>query len=94
MSLGYGATLVPTWFSYVFTYTGNNRAKAGFFDAIVLVMETGFAVTAFAAIILNLLISEEEEEEVEGMDDDERREEVELQEANAGVAKDSDLRET
>jgi xanthine/uracil permease len=42
MSVGFGATLVPDWFSYVFTYTGGNRAKAGFFDAIVLVMETGF----------------------------------------------------
>lgn len=66
MSLGFGATLVPTWFSYVFTYTGDNRALAGFFDAIVLVMETGFAVTAFLAIILNLILEEEDEaEEVE-----------------------------
>ena len=39
MSLGFGATLVPTWFAYVFTYSGDNRAKQGFFNAIVLVME-------------------------------------------------------
>ncbi|KAL5316360.1 hypothetical protein ACEPPN_015405 [Leptodophora sp. 'Broadleaf-Isolate-01'] len=63
MALGFGAKLVPTWFSYVFTYTGDNRAKAGFFDAIVLVMETGFAVTAFLAIILNLIISEDDDED-------------------------------
>ena len=63
MSLGFGATLVPTWFSYVFTYTGNNHAKQGFFNAIVLVMETGFAVTAFMAIFLNLVLSEEIEDE-------------------------------
>ena len=63
MSLGFGATLVPTWFSYVFTYTGNNHAKQGFFNAIVLVMETGFAITAFLAIFLNLILDEEIEDE-------------------------------
>lgn len=64
MSLGFGATLVPDWFRYVFTYSGDNRAKRGFFDAIVLVMETGFAVTAFLAIFLNLLLQEEIEDDV------------------------------
>lgn len=43
MSLGFGAILVPNWFSFVFTYNGDNQAKQGFFNAIVLVLETGFA---------------------------------------------------
>lgn len=43
MSLGFGAILVPEWFSYVFTYGGGSEAKQGFFNAIVLVLETGFA---------------------------------------------------
>ena len=64
MSIGLGAILVPSWFTYVFTYKGNNRAKAGFFDAIVLVMETGFAVTAILAVVLNLILPDEVEEEV------------------------------
>jgi len=63
MSLGIGAILVPNWFSYVFTYSGNNKAKAGFFDAIVLVLETGFALTAFIALALNLILPEEDEAE-------------------------------
>lgn len=63
LSLGFGATLVPNWFSFVFTYTGDNHAKQGFFNAIVLVMETGFAVTAFLAIFLNLILAEEIEDE-------------------------------
>ena len=63
MSLGFGATLVPNWFSFVFTYSGSDRAKQGFFNAIVLVMETGFAVTAFMAIFLNLILAEEVEDE-------------------------------
>lgn len=87
MSLGFGATLVPTWFSYVFTYTGDNRAKRGFFDAIVLVMETGFAVTAFLSIILNLILQEEDEsEEIESLAGDiaDREMELELENGIAG----------
>lgn len=61
-SLGFGATLVPQWFSFVFTYTGPNAALRGLFNAVVLVMETGFAITAFGAILLNLLLAEEVEE--------------------------------
>lgn len=45
LALGYGATLVPNWFSYVFKET-SNKSLEGFLDAIVLVLETGFAVTA------------------------------------------------
>lgn len=63
MSLGFGATLVPNWFSSVFTYSGDNKALLGFLDAIVLVMETGFAVTAMISIILNMVIPQEDEEE-------------------------------
>lgn len=59
LSLGYGATLVPTYFSYVFTYSGDNKSLASFLDAIVLVMETGFAVTAVVCMILNLTLPEE-----------------------------------
>ena len=60
---GFGAILVPTWFAHVFTYTGGNNAKQGFFNAIELVMETGFALTGFIAIILNLILQEEIEDE-------------------------------
>jgi uracil-xanthine permease len=67
MSIGIGATLVPDWFTYVFTYTGNNTGKQGFFNAIELVMETGFAVTAFIALILNLALKEEMEDEVKSI---------------------------
>ncbi|KAJ5557147.1 Purine permease [Penicillium frequentans] len=68
MSVGIGAVLVPTWFSYVFTYEGDNRALLGFFDAIVIIMETGFAVTAFLSIVLNLIMPPEDvEEETESL---------------------------
>ncbi|TQB68318.1 hypothetical protein MPDQ_003603 [Monascus purpureus] len=58
LALGYGATLVPNWFSYVFKET-SNKSLEGFLDAIVLVLETGFAVTAFVAMILHNIMPEE-----------------------------------
>ena len=63
MSVGFGAILVPNWFSYVFTYKGGNTAKQGFYNAIILVMETGFALTGFLSIILNLILPEEVDDE-------------------------------
>lgn len=63
LALGLGATLLPTWFAYVFTYEGPNRALIGFFNAIELVMETGFAICGIAALILNLILPEEDEDE-------------------------------
>ncbi|CAK7242693.1 MAG: hypothetical protein STHCBS139747_004190 [Sporothrix thermara] len=59
LALGYGATLVPTWFSNVFTYQGTNKSLLSFLDAIVLVLETGFAVTTLVCMILNLTLPEE-----------------------------------
>lgn len=63
LAIGYGATLVPNWFSYVFTYDGGNTGLIGFMNAIELVMESGFAVTAFLALILNLILPEEIDDE-------------------------------
>ncbi|KAL3462014.1 permease family-domain-containing protein [Aspergillus heterothallicus] len=61
MALGYGATLVPTWFANVFPPT-ENRDLEGFENAIELVLETGFAVTAFVAMLLNGIMPDEVEE--------------------------------
>jgi NCS2 family nucleobase:cation symporter-2 len=80
-ALGFGATMVPTWFSYVFTYSGDNRALLGFYNAIELVMETGFAVVALVTVILNLILPEEIEDEetpeltANDVDDDQDKEE-------------------
>lgn len=63
LMFGLGATLVGDWFDNVFTYDGSNNALKGFFNAIILVMETGFAVTGFLGVILNLFIPQEEDDE-------------------------------
>ena len=64
LTIGYGATLVPDYFSHVFSYSGDNKSLQGFLDAIVLVMETGFAVTALVSMILNLTLPPEMEDTV------------------------------
>ena len=71
LALGFGATLVPDYFSRVFTYGGDNKALRGFLDAIELIMETGFAVTAFVAVVLNLSLPPELEDIV-AVDEGER----------------------
>jgi NCS2 family nucleobase:cation symporter-2 len=62
-TLGFGATMVPEWFNYVFTYSGDNRALLGFYNAIQLICETGFALVALVTVILNLVLPEEIEDE-------------------------------
>jgi NCS2 family nucleobase:cation symporter-2 len=62
-TLGFGATMVPDWFDHVFTYDGPNQALQGFYNAIVLILETGFAVVALVNVILNLVMPEEIEDE-------------------------------
>ncbi|KAF3987564.1 hypothetical protein FT662_03935 [Candidozyma haemuli var. vulneris] len=59
---GIGSVLVPNWFDNIFTYSGDNTALMGFFDAITLVMETGFAITGFIGLLLNLLIPQVDDE--------------------------------
>ena len=61
LSVGFGAILVPNWFSYFFTYSGSNTALAGFLDAITLLMEAGYALAGVISLILNLILPEESE---------------------------------
>ncbi len=61
LSLGFGAILVPDWFSYFFTYSGPNKALAGFLDAITLLMEAGYALAGVISLILHLTLPEESE---------------------------------
>ncbi|ODQ66183.1 purine permease [Nadsonia fulvescens var. elongata DSM 6958] len=67
---GFGSVLVPNWFSFFFTYSGSNHALRGFLDAIVLVMETGFAIAGLVGLICNLIIPAEDDEPfvIDGID--------------------------
>jgi len=90
-TLGFGATMVPNWFNFVFTYKGDNRALLGFYNAIILILETGFAVVAFVNLALNLLLPEEiedeETQEILANDVDERADNEEWARINKGQVK-------
>lgn len=92
LAIGYGATLVPTYFSSVFTYAGPNRALQGFLDAIELVMETGFAVTALVTVILNLALPAEMEDTdtVAEATEDEGRGGVRMKQSSADGSRDGE----
>ena len=64
---GFGAILVPNWFENFFHYSGTNEALKGFLNAIMLIMESGFAIAGIVGIILNLMIPQELDEDM--MDD-------------------------
>lgn len=61
-ALGMGITLVPDWWAYVFSYSGENHALEGLLNAVDLVMENGFAVCAILGVFLNLVIPQEPDE--------------------------------
>ncbi|KAJ5080909.1 hypothetical protein N7456_013619 [Penicillium angulare] len=61
-AMGMGITLVPSWWEYFFSYGGDDRALEGLLNAVDLVMENGFAVTAIVGVILNLIIPDEPDE--------------------------------
>lgn len=62
LAIGYGATLVPTYFDHVFEKAPNYSSLRGFLNAIDLVMETGFVITAFLTMFLNLVLPLEVED--------------------------------
>lgn len=89
-ALGMAATLVPEWFQFFFTYSGDNHALQGLLDAVVLVMTNGFAVAAVFGLVLNLLLPEDPEEEAHVMDGRESRGEGEAEREGSSVAAESE----
>lgn len=59
LALGLGVTLVPSWFTHVFSYTGGNEALQGFLSAIETIVDTGYCIGSLMAIFLNLVIPAE-----------------------------------
>ncbi|KAE8540316.1 hypothetical protein D1P53_003261 [Cryptococcus gattii VGV] len=59
IALGMASLCVPEWFSYFFTYTGSNSGKKGLLQAIVLIVEEPYLISALVMIILNLCIADE-----------------------------------
>lgn len=56
VSLGLASLVVPDWFSTFFTYSGSNKALQGLIDAVVIVVETSYAISVSIAVTLNLVM--------------------------------------
>lgn len=59
LALGLGVTLVPSWFTHVFKYSGDNAALKGFLSAIETIVDTGYCIGSLMSIFLNLVIPAE-----------------------------------
>ncbi|KIR97681.1 NCS2 family nucleobase:cation symporter-2 [Cryptococcus deuterogattii 2001/935-1] len=74
IALGMASLCVPEWFSYFFTYTGSNSGKKGLLQAIVLIVEEPYLISALVMIILNLCIADEFPEEGTSSTEEQKRE--------------------
>ncbi|KAJ5214728.1 hypothetical protein N7449_001897 [Penicillium cf. viridicatum] len=89
-SIGMGVTLLPEWFTYFFTYSGDNHALEGLINAVDLVMENGFAICALLGIFLNLFIPDEPDDVppiFESTDSDDGRAQVNVPEQSSPAIK-------
>ncbi|CAK9785486.1 nucleoside transporter [Cutaneotrichosporon oleaginosum] len=55
-ALGLASLVSPDWFSYIFTYKGENKALQGFLQALVLVVEEAYLIAALVGVFLNLVL--------------------------------------
>lgn len=74
LTFGFASLLVPSWFSRVFTYEGDNTSKQGFINAVVTVVETPYCICGVAGALANLLLPQQEDspEVFEGTEPDSR----------------------
>lgn len=63
-ALGLASLVNKTWFTYIFTYQGDNGGPKGFFQAIVLVVQEPYLLAAVVAVFLNLVLPREPENAV------------------------------
>lgn len=61
-ALGLASLCVPTWFNYIFTYKGSNAGLRGLLDAIVLIVEEPYLISAILAVFLNATLADEPED--------------------------------
>lgn len=66
---GLASVMVPDWFEGVFTYKGDNSGTKGFIDAIIIVVQTPYAIGGLVAMIANLVFPEMEDDVTGGKKD-------------------------
>lgn len=58
---GFASLLAPNWFSKIFTYKGSDQALSGFIEAIVIFVESPYAISMLTGVIANLLLPPQED---------------------------------
>lgn len=58
-ALGLASLVNKSWFSYIFTYKGDNAGLKGLFQAIVLIVQEPYLIAAVVAVFLNLVLPKE-----------------------------------
>ena len=64
-ALGMASLTVPNWFSYLFTYHGDNSGLKGLIEAVVLIVEEPYLISAFVGVALNATLADEFVENVD-----------------------------
>lgn len=59
---GFGTLLADDLFSNLFTYSGGNKALAGFLDSIIIVISTPFLISAIVGMTANAVLPMDEED--------------------------------
>ncbi|WVR06177.1 hypothetical protein IAU60_003207 [Kwoniella sp. DSM 27419] len=59
VALGLASLTVPQWFSYIFTYKGDSAGKKGLIQAIVLIVEEPYLISAMVMCLLNVVLPDE-----------------------------------
>lgn len=59
IALGMASLCVPNWFSYIFTYKGDNKGLSGLIQAVVLIVEEPYLIAALVGAVLNAVLADE-----------------------------------
>lgn len=86
LAIGLGVSLVPNWFSFVFTYSGTSAATRAIIEAVEITVGTGYCIGALIAIVLNLLLPMEVEDLVAPDEPDAAVKSIDMDDSGEDVA--------
>jgi NCS2 family nucleobase:cation symporter-2 len=63
-AFGFASLCVEDWFSYIFTYQGDNNGIKGLIQAVTLIIEEPYLISALLGVVLNACLPDEIPDEV------------------------------
>lgn len=58
-AFGLAALCVPDWFSHIFTYKGDNTGLKGLIQAVIMIVEEPYLISALLGVLLNACLPDE-----------------------------------